>query len=84
MAGDAVAAVTKFHNNKDKSKPGVEKGMRGIVDSVDEDGDYKVKWEPMSDTRTAFYHWASRSKKEIRRLSDQEVQSQCALTCIDI
>ena len=78
MVGDAVVAMTSFHHLKDKSKPGVEKGMRGIVEKVDKHGSYCVKWEPMSDTRAAFYNWAFRSKKEIRRLSDQEVQ------CINI
>ena len=77
MVKDEVVATTSFHNLKDKSKPGVEKGMRGIVESIDEDGDYWVKWQPMSDTRAAFYNWAFRSKKQIRRLSDQEVQFIC-------
>ena len=74
MVGDAVVAETDFHNMQDKSKPGVEKGMRGIVKSVNYCGNYCVRWEPLSKTRPHFTHDASRSKKQIRRLSDQEVQ----------
>ena len=72
IVGDAVVATTSFHNLKDKSKPGVEKRMRGIVESIDYGGNYCVRWEPLS-YRAAFTHDAFRSKKQIRRLSDQEV-----------
>ena len=69
FVGDAVVAVTEFHNSED-----VEKNMRGIVQKVDEDGDYSVKWEPMSDTKATFDCYAFRSEKQIHRLSGAEVR----------
>ena len=74
FVGDAVVAVTEFHNSEDKSSPNVEKNMRGIVQRVDKDGDYLVKWEPMSDTKATFCCYALRSQKQIHRLSGEEVQ----------
>ena len=73
MVGDAVVAVSKFHNGTNKALPGVEKDMRGIVQKVDEDGDYFVKWEPTSDSKPTFNHWAFRSRGQIHRLSGDEV-----------
>ena len=77
MVGDAVVAVSRFCNSRDKTAPGVEKGLRGIVQGVDSCGNYRVQWEPMSDANPAFIQKAIRRNKEIHRLSDNEVRLVC-------